>query len=234
MAGEAGFAGVARMRQTESMMSSDLLKRLAVVAVVGLGLSACSALGTQVAEDDPETEIPNVSMGRALMEGLGAVPARRTPIKYTPRAPLVVPPTTTALAPPEDPNQVASLADWPDDPDVAMARRLREAEARNAGRDKGDALPASELMADRIPTDGRNREGRITDRDPAQPIMPSELNRGFRSTGIDDTGVYDLNGTPRRRALVEPPVEYLQPAPGTPVAIPEEPKKTGFLSWLSW
>jgi hypothetical protein len=217
------------------MMSSDLVKRLAALAVLGIGLSACSALGSSVAEDDPETEVPNVSMGRALMEGLGAVPSRRTPIKYTPRAPLVVPPTTTALAPPEDPNQVAALAEWPDDPDVAAQRRLREAAARDAGRDRADPLPSSELLADRIPTDRSDRGPRVGDRDPAQPIMPSELNKGFRSTGIDDTGVYDLNGQPRRRALVEPPVEYLQPAPGAPVAIPEEPKSNkGVLSWMKF
>jgi hypothetical protein len=213
-------------------MNSDLVKRLAILGLLGLGLSACSSLGTSVAEDDPETEIPNLSMGRAIMEGLGAVPTRTAPINFTPRAPLVVPPSTTALTAPESPNQVASLENWPDDPDVAAARRLREAAARDAARDDpADPVSGSELLSSRVQPAPRQR---IDPRaDPARPLMPSQL-AGFKSTGATVDGLYDAAGQPRRRALVEPPVEYLQPAAGAPVAIPVPPKKKGILDNLKF
>lgn len=213
-------------------------KRLAAFAVLGMSLSGCAAMGTSVAEDDPETEVANSSMGRAIMEGLGAVPARRTPINYTPRAPLVVPPKTamSSLQPPEDPNRIQNLADWPVDPEIAEARRLRAAEARDAGRDAGDIISPSELMALRVPPSQRPGP-HDSNYDPARPVMPSKL-KGFTSTGSEVAGPYDRTGAPQRRALVEPPVEYLTPAPGQPVAPPdpnEDPsKKKGLFSWLSW
>lgn len=220
------------------MTRSNLLKRLAALAAVGVTLSACAGLGTTVAEDDPETEVPNTSMGRALMEGLGAVPARQQPINFTPRAPLVVPKDTAALAPPESAGQLAAAnPNWPVDPDVETARRLREAERRSGGRDPGDTVPASELLADRLPPSSAPRgESPATQRDPATPLMPSELNKGWKSKGIDDTGVYDVAGNPRRRALTDPPVAYLEPAPGAPVAIPEEDptKKQSFWKRISF
>ena len=214
-------------------MTSELLKRSALLVVVGFGLSACSAMGTMVDEEDPETEVQNLSMGRAIMEGLGAVPTRAAPINYQPRAPLVVPPNTAALAPPEDPNQVQSLAAWPEDPDVVTARRLREAAARDAGRERGTPIGSSELLANRAPPSTRVRPS--IDRDPADPVMPSELARAPGKLD-SETSLYDAAGQPRRRALVEPPVEYLQPAPGVPVEVYKDPneQKKGLFSWFSW
>ena len=96
-------------------------KRLATLAVLGACLTACSSMGTTVAGDDTETEVPNASMGRAIMEGLGAVSTRKTPIDYSPRAPLVMPPTTKTL-----PSGKVSAA-WP-----ARASRSGEAESQAA------------------------------------------------------------------------------------------------------
>ncbi len=221
--------------QTGPMMTSTFLKRLALFAVLGVSLSACAGLGTTVAEDDPETEVPNVSMGRAIMEGLGAVPSRNAQINYTPRAPLVVPPSTTALVAPEDRNKPVS-ADWPDDNDLARARQLREVQARDDARGDNDIIGSSELLSVRVPPRPlSNKVG--ADQDPGAILLPSELGKGWKSKGIDDSGVYDLNGVPRRRALTEPPVAYLQPAPGAPVAIPEEPadpNKGGILRKLKF
>ncbi|WP_181705939.1 hypothetical protein [Chthonobacter rhizosphaerae] len=216
----------------------DLTKRLAAVAVLGLSLGACAAMGTTVAEDDPETELPTPSMGRSIMESLGAVPSRQMPINYSPRAPLVVPPSTAALAPPEDRNAVA--ANWPVDPEVETARRLREADRRAAaraernGEGESAAIPPSELLATRVtprtgPVDPQFYDG---ERDPAQPLRPSQLKGPQVSLSSD--GIYDQSGTPRRRALVEPPVTYLQPAPNAPISEPEPtgPKK-GIFNWFS-
>lgn len=212
-------------------MIHDLLKRSAPLLLAGVLLSGCAALGTEVAEDDPETEVPNVSMGRAIMEGLGAVPSRRTPIDYKPRAPLVVPPTTTALAAPQDPNALIARPDWPDDPDVATRRRLQEAARREAVRERGDPIAPSELMAERLPPSSQPRElPPSVAPDPARILRPSQLASPASLGGPES--LYDEAGNPRRRALVEPPVEYLQPAPGAPVAIPPPPKKKTMFSWF--
>lgn len=212
-------------------MSSDVLKRAASILTVGLVLSACSSMGTVVAEDDPETEVPNLSMGRSIMEGLGAVPARRQAINYTPRAPLVMPKDTAALAPPEDARTVTEDPSWPLDPDVESARRLREAEARQVARgDKGEIVEPSELLAERTPRSPKV-QGDLSLNN--KVIPPSQLRNAPQIGG--DSGLYNSAGQPVRRALVQPPVQYLEPAPGAPVAIPEEPAKQGGLfSWLPW
>jgi hypothetical protein len=215
-------------------MRSSLVKRTAVLLLVGAGLTACSSMGTVVDDDDPEAELPNMSIGRSLMEGLGAVPSRRSPMNYTPRAPLVVPKDTATLVQPEDPKAVTARADWPLDPDQESARLLREADARARARgDREELVPASELLDTRTPPK-RKLVGDYSLND--KPLFPSELNKGPRSIG-GDASLYDASGRPVRRALVEPPVAYLEPAPGVPVAIPEEQPtagRKGLFGWLPW
>ncbi|HUG63264.1 MAG TPA: hypothetical protein VMP03_15565 [Methylomirabilota bacterium] len=214
-------------------MIADVLKRTAFILLVGAALSACAGMGTVVDENDPESELPNLSLGRSLMEGLGAVPSRRSTINYTPRAQLVVPKDTAALTPPEDPASVTARADWPLDPDIESARLLREAEARAAARDdRGDLIPADELLAQRSPP-SRRIQGDLS---PSGKPIPSRELAGTMPIGGGATSLYDSSGQPVRRALVEPPVTYLEPAPGVPVAIPEEKSESGGLfSWLpSW
>jgi hypothetical protein len=191
-------------------------KRFALLAVATIGLSACSALGTSVAEDDPETEVPNVSMGRAVMEGLGAVPARKTAINYTPRAPLVVPPNKMALVAPEDPNRLEASGAWPDDNDRKTQRVLKEAAARDAARgDDNHQLTPSELMSTRLPQNTtRPNSSPNSIEDASKPLLPSQLGSMPRTASSE---LYDASGKPVRKALVEPPVTYLEPAPGAPV-----------------
>ncbi|WP_026790898.1 hypothetical protein [Pleomorphomonas oryzae] len=211
-------------------------KRCALLAIAALSLSACSALGTSVADDDPETEVPNVSMGRAVMEGLGAVPSRKTAINYTPRAPLVVPPNKLALVAPEDPKRLESSGTWPEDNDIKARKVLTDAAAREAGRDDKDLLPASEMTAIRVP-DARTAEASdasvTTSDSDRRRLLPSQLGNIPRDKS---TRLYDANGKPVRRALVEPPVSYLEPAPGVPVttddgAPPEQQTKKWWKFW---
>lgn len=198
-------------------------KRLAVLAVMSLSLSACSALGTSVAEDDPETVVPNTSMGRAIMEGLGAVPAREAPINYTPRAPLVVPKEKLALVPPEDPNKLEASGIWPEDNDVKEQRILRQAAAAEAARgDKG--FSPSELMAVRISPEETQRSIQRFNAAADSPNSKVVLPR------LNATTLYDETGKPQRKALVEPPVAYLEPAPGVPVTT-EDGAPTGKKPW---
>ena len=211
-------------------------KRYALLAIAALSLSACSALGTSVADDDPETEVPNVSMGRAVMEGMGAVPSRKTAINYTPRAPLVVPPNKTALVAPEDPKRLEASGTWPQDNDIKARKILTDAAAREAGRDDKDQIPSSELLAVRVPDarSGEASDASITTSDSdRRRLLPSQLGNMPRDKA---SRLYDANGKPTRKALVEPPVTYLEPAAGVPVttddgAPPEQQKKKWWKFW---
>ncbi|MBS1183394.1 MAG: hypothetical protein H6Q99_3274 [Proteobacteria bacterium] len=209
-------------------------KRYALLAVAVLSLSACSALGTSVAEDDSETEVPNASMGRAVMESLGAVPARKTAINYTPRAPLVVPPDHLALVAPEDPKRLEASGTWPEDNDLKSQRILAEASAREAARGEDEPqLSPSELTAVRLPQNtSRPMSAPNSLEEQAKPIMPSQLGDMPRE---NKNRLYDANGKPIRKALVEPPVAYLEPAAGVPVTTddgsPAAPKKSWWKFW---
>jgi hypothetical protein len=211
-------------------------KRCTLLAVAALSLSACSALGTSVADNDPETEVPNSSIGRALMEGVGAVPERKTAIDYTPRAPLVVPPNKLALVAPEDPNRLAASGTWPEDNDLKTRKILADAQARDVARGDNDQLSPSELMSVRVP-DARSgaasdSDVTVTDSD-RRRLLPSELGNMPRDKS---TRLYDAGGKPVRKALVEPPVTYLEPAAGVPVTTddgaPADPQKKKW--WKFW
>ena len=225
-----------RTRVTISMTNLLTGKRYTLLAIAALSLSACSALGTSVADDDPETEVPNVSMGRAVMEGLGAVPSRKTAINYTPRAPLVVPPSKTALVAPEDPKRLEASGTWPEDNDVKARKILTDAEAREAGRDPKDQVPPSEMLAVRVP-DARSggassSDVTMTDSD-RRRLLPSQLVSMPRDKS---SRLYDAGGKPTRKALVDPPVSYLEPAAGVPVttdegAPPEQQQKKWWKFW---
>lgn len=207
-------------------------KRYALLAVAVLSLSACSALGTSVAEDDPETEVPNVSMGRAVMEGLGAVPSRKTAINYTPRAPLVVPPNRMALVAPEDPNRLEATGTWPEDNDLKTRRTLAAASAREAARgDDENQISPSELTAVRLPESSRPMSSPNSLEEQAKPIMPSQLGNMPREGA---SRLYDANGRPVRKALVEPPVAYLEPAAGVPVTTDDGTPPPGASNKKSW
>jgi hypothetical protein len=215
-------------------MTSDRVKRTALFVVLGLALSACTGMGTTVDPDDPEMEIPNASLGRSIMEGLGAVPARQSPINYTPRAPLVIPKDPVALATPVDRSELSQDPNWPVDPDVQMARTLQEAERReNARGDRGNLVPASQLLDQRLPPAQSRAPSGVPGSDPASQLVSPTALMNSPTIGGSDTALYDSQGRPVRRALTEPPVKYLEPAPGAPVVIPEEPEKSwGLFNWF--
>ena len=209
-------------------------KRYALLAVAALSLSACSALGTSVAEDDPETEVPNVSMGRAVMEGLGAVPSRNSAINYTPRAPLVVPPNRMALVAPEDPKRLEASGTWPEDNDLKARQLLAEASAREAARgEDNNQLSPSELTSVRLPKNpSRPMTSPNSIEEASKPLLPSQLGDIPRENA---SRLYDASGKPVRKALVEPPVAYLEPAPGVPVTTDDgSPPPTKKSWWKFW
>jgi hypothetical protein len=214
-------------------MDSVGAKRVALILVLCAGVSACTNMGTIVDPDDPETEIPNGSLGRSIMEGLGAVPSRQPPINYSPRGPLVIPKDTAKLATPVDAKRLSDDPNWPVDPDVEMIRTLQEADAREKSRgDRGNLIPSSQLLAQRVPPAVSRPNPNVPGADPAADLVSPTALMNAPVIGGDATPLYDANGTPTRRALVEPPVTYLEPAPGAAVAIPPPPKKKGLFGWF--
>jgi hypothetical protein len=190
-------------------------------------------MGTVVDPDDPETEIPSASLGRSIMEGLGAVPSRQSPINYSPRGPLVMPADKTKLATPVDTKRLADDPNWPVDPDVQLAQTLQEAEAReNARGDRGNLVPASQLLAQRMPPGVSRPNPNVPGADPAADLVSPSALMNAPTIGGDETPLYDASGKPNRRALIEPPVTYLEPAPGAPVAIPPPKKNSGLFGWF--
>ncbi|MFS8036472.1 hypothetical protein ACI7BZ_05805 [Xanthobacter sp. AM11] len=74
-------------------------------------------------------------------------------IDYRERAPLVVPPKTPESLPPPQASAAEAHPNWPKDPDVARRKREAEAAKQPVVRD-----------------------------DPGRPLLPSELNKGRRTT----------------------------------------------------
>ncbi|MBH0238191.1 hypothetical protein [Methylobrevis albus] len=215
-------------------MTHDLLRRLLIVLLSTAALGACSASSSFVEDDDPDTEVPSSGLVRGMMEGLGAVPARQTAINYQPRGPLVMPSNASTLPPPEDRNQVAATGNWPVDPDEQQRQVLRNAAARDARRGDNPVVSSSELLDVRVP---RTQEQEILSRrqkelarDPSRRLSTRELNAAdLRQT---DATLYDSEGRPVRRALTQPPSEYMTPSDAYPVAIPEEAPNEGLMGWL--
>ncbi|ODN71604.1 hypothetical protein [Methylobrevis pamukkalensis] len=213
-------------------MTRKWLGHFALLVVGSISLGACSSVTTFTDEDDG-TESGSGSLGRGLLTSVGAVPERQASINYQPRAPLVVPASTAALPAPEDPDQVAQLADWPVDPDVERQRRFREAARRDAERGDSAVVPASDMVNVTTGREGtfRTQREKKFDKNPATPLTSTELNAGAALYGASaGGGLYDSAGNPVRPRLVAPPTEYLRPSDQYPVAIPEpedDPKKNG-------
>lgn len=189
--------------------------------LVALVLAGCSATGVDYSDEyaDEDSVAPSQNFTQGLMAALGAVPSTQNDIDYTPGAPLVVPPSTATLVEPESPRTVETVADWPVDNDLEMARLRREAEVREAARDVDDpVIMPSELMS--------LRGGPMTEedyrRDAASRLYADDPAMQMRTVDRPAPSAGEGAAAPVRTSLTSPPVEYLQPAPGAPAVIVEE------------
>lgn len=136
-------------------------------------------------------------------------------IDYRPRPALVVPPTYN-LPPPQ--KHVQRSADWPKDPDAAALRRARADSRQPAPRSDDLTAAADPAAANSAPADQpEDKRIAIGGGNPGQctswagiPICLSTPWKLFHPGG-DNSEVY-LTGTPTRKYLVDPPVNYLEPA----------------------
>ena len=155
-------------------------------------------------------------------------------IDYTPRAPIVTPPSTAALPPPEDKPQVATSGDWPNDPD-----QISKLPAKGPNTDNAPA--SARLLAD-------DPQIRLPRRAPDAPMRPmtkheyvdwilgtpeqnERAKKLFAEAKKDENGSVDPNGNPVRRYLTEPPPDYRAPDPTAPTEIVDKPKPKPKLKW---
>jgi len=204
--------------------------RLSLRAVLMAALTAAVLLPSIAAhaEDDDDEAIDNKII-RNVLEGLG-LRAPDKNIDYRERSPLVVPPDTAALPPPEAAGAQASVpANWPVDQDVKRARQAK-AEARKARYlqndsviEDGRVLRPGEL--ERPAARARRGSDRhyTTKEESERPSSPSAL--GYVGNlftdafkGKDDE-VAVFRGEPEREALTAPPPGYQTPSPTQPYGL---------------
>ena len=186
-----------------------------LVAAVAFGLAAPAAAQTF---KDTGSSTGLLDAATAIL-GFGARKDRE-PIDYSPRSPLVIPPSTE-LPPPASGAAARADEDWPNDPD-AIARARREAERkktvleREPSEKRTSRLTPEEIQAGRRPGAGIPRQGGPTASELATEerrnprLSPTQL-RNFHEK-LDPTPELGADGKPVRRRLVEPPSEYRVPA----------------------
>jgi hypothetical protein len=210
-------------RETSPAWTFSLRTMLMVALTAAIVLPSIAAH----AEDDDEA-IDNKII-RNVLEGLG-LRATDKNIDYRERSPLVVPPDTATLPPPEATGAQASVpANWPVDQDVKRARQAK-AESRKAAFQQGDSVmeDARILRPDELERPAaRARRGsdahHTTKEESERPSKPSALGYvgnlftdAFKSK---DDEVVVFRGEPERDALTAPPAGYQTPSPTQPYGL---------------
>jgi hypothetical protein len=150
-----------------------------------------------------------------LFGSIGIIPKERPHIEYRERAPLVLPPRMD-LRDPADPKALAANPQWPNDPDVAAARR-READARTPVTEterrrveQNPTLSIHEMRAGRragaqVPNEPVVRRGDNVRE--TTWIHPDQLRR----EGVKKDEALSSMEEPERRDLVQPPAGFRKP-----------------------
>jgi hypothetical protein len=181
----------------------DLARRCALIGAAALALTTGAAAQEGMFAKD-------------LFASMGLIPKERPNIDYRERAPLVLPPRMELRDPADPKGVIAANPEWPNDPDVAAARR-READART---------PVTETERRRVeknPTLGIDaiRSGRRAGAQvPDGPVVrrgdnvrettwvhPDQLRR----EGVKEEPTFSSMEEPDRRNLHEPPAGFRKP-----------------------
>ena len=198
--------------------------RGAVVAMSRVARIACGALAVAALAGGP-ARAEEGALFKDMLGTMGIIQRDRDPILYRERAPLVVPPKLD-LRPPAA-AEAGPNPQWPNDPDVAAARRkasdarvpVTETESRRV-QDR-PTLSVEELRAGRragaaIPTAPTHKSDRVW-------ISPEELRNTGRKTAAAARREPDVE--PDRTDLTQPPTGYRRSANGQ--AIPRDFEPVG-------
>ncbi len=190
------------------MMGIRIGRLGAVAAALAMGLAATGA--------QAQTE-EGVFM-KDLLGSIGIIEKEKDPIQYRERAPLVIPPKLELPTP--GAGAQARNGQWPNDPDVAAARR-READARTPTteregyrtRSQSDTrLSPEEMRAGRVAGAGlSNKPAPVrSDADFGDRYNPFLFNPVQSRINPEN----EEGATPSRRRLTQPPTEYRVPVEG--------------------
>jgi hypothetical protein len=219
------------------MMLARWVKEIAIAGALALTVLITGAPGSAQAQDDAveQNSIWNLEqrVWGGIVRGLGLRDPNTPVIDYRERSPLVVPPSAD-LPPPQAKGTPKNPA-WPNDPDVAKARKAADAKRKlNAGRDLSRVVDRNEgaLTPDQLNRPGgpatSNRPGApAPGSDPdGRPVAPSELGyfgglfsgRGWGFSGYqNETGTF--TNEPNRNQLTQPPPGYQKQSPDQPYGV---------------
>lgn len=209
-----------RQKGTEATAMKALLAVLAASAVLSTATLPAQAEGF-----------------RDLMEDLGVQKRKQYNIDYSERAPLVLPPSTDMLPPPEDSGSLAAVnPNWPTDPDEAAAAKLLEEEKipqhlrRKYKENKTKEIYKFNAQA-REERGAEQARAYDTNFDRNKVLSPQELKevRDERANAAPAASAYV---EPERKRLTDPPPGYRTPSPAQPFG-PGEKEQARRSGWLS-
>jgi hypothetical protein len=240
----AKLPNVAKCRvEGTDMMQARWVKEIGLGCALALA-TVVAGLPAQAQDDAVEpNSIWNLEqrVWGTIVRGLGLRDPNTPTIDYRERSPLVVPPTRD-LPPPQAKAKPRDPA-WPNDPDVARARKEAKRKLSvgndlsrvvdNQGRpitpeelNRGGARPpASQSTASNAPAPGSDPDGR--------QIPPSEMGyfgglfslRAWGFSGyVNETGTF--TNEPARTELTEPPPGYQTPSPQQPYGVTRRVERT--------
>jgi hypothetical protein len=198
-----------------------------------MGLAASGLGGCMSTSTYGTGETPELAIFREMTGGIPLVGAKQNkePIEYQPRAPLVRPPSATALAPPVETAAVTN-PQWPKEPDKAAAG---ESSPGFDGDQERDQITPAEynrlkpLGAIDRPRQRKQQPSSDFESRPTVLVNGKEQRKAFQAAINDAEGV----GRTERRYLTEPPDGYRQPAATAPGEFDTIKKKRGGLTrWL--
>ena len=193
-------------------------------------LVAAAALGGCMSTANYGTgESPEVAIFREMTGGM--LSAKKEPVVYQPRAPLVLPPSAGQLPAPAAAPEVAT-AQWPDDPDQGAegSRVYAENSRDEISQDEYRRLKPLAGLAQSSSTARQGRDGRDGRFQPAYDMVNTKKEReAFKAAVNEAEGI-----SAERRFLTDPPDTVREPAPTAPQEFEEiEKKKDGnFLTRL--
>jgi hypothetical protein len=225
------------------MMLAHSFRPIIAAAGFALAATAIGVPGTARAQQDDSVESNSITnleqrVWGSIVRGLGLQDPNAPAIDYRERSPLVVPPSREL--PPPQARAAKPAPSWPNDPDVARARKANEAK-RKLG--VGNAAAALEEQSRPISPDELNRGRGVTAQsggsnaagvdNEGRPVAPSEL--GYfgglfsgRAWGFggsrDEVGTFTTE--PPRSQLTEPPPGYQTPSPAQPYGVSKRIERT--------
>ena len=220
------------------MMQARWVREIGVAGAFALAVLVVGAPGRAQAQQDDSVDTNSVwnleqRVWTGIVRGLGLRDPNAPVIDYRERSPLVVPPSRE-LPPPQAKATQRNPA-WPNDPDVAKARKAADAKRKlNAGSDLSRSI---DQQSGALTPDQLNRPGGVpvqSDRsnapapgsDPSRPVAPSELGyfgglfsaRAWGFSGYtNETGTF--TNEPSRNQLTEPPPGYQTPSAAQPYGV---------------